>query len=97
MDIIRFEWDDNKNTINKEKHGVSFEEAQTVFYDEDALVIDDPDHSDFEERFIILGMSRKANLLVVCHCLRQSESIIRIISSRKATTHESKQYFEMKG
>lgn len=97
MDIIRFEWDDNKNTINKEKHGVSFEEAQTVFYDEDALVIDDPDHSDFEERFIILGMSRKANLLVVCHCLRQSESIIRIISSRKATTNESKQYFEMKG
>ena len=63
-----------------------------MFYDEDALVIDDPEHSDEEARFIILGFSRNANLLVVCHCYRQSETVIRIISARKATISESKQY-----
>lgn len=87
-----FEWDENKNAINKKKHHVSFEEAQTVFEDENALVIDDPEHSEEEERFIILGFSLKANLLVVCHCYRASESVIRIISARKATTNEAKQY-----
>ena len=84
MNEIKFEWDENKNTINKRKHGISFEEAQTVFRDEEALVIDDPDHSQEEERFIILGFSEKANLLVVCHCYRASDSIIRL-SSRSSS------------
>lgn len=92
MDMIRFEWDENKNNINKQKHGISFDEAQTVFYDEEALVIDDPEHSEEEERFIILGLSNKANLLVVCHCYRASETIIRIISARKATKTETNYY-----
>ena len=92
MSYIRFEWDENKNTINKRKHHIAFEEAQTVFYDEEALVINDIEHSEDEERFIILGMSLRANLLVVCHCLRESETVIRIISARKATTNEAKQY-----
>ena len=70
MDRILFEWDERKNTINKKKHGVSFEEAKTVFYDVDAILIDDPDHSEEEERFLLLGLSRKTNLLIVCHCLR---------------------------
>lgn len=96
MEYLRFEWDENKNIINKAKHKVSFEEAQTVFYDADAVVIDDPDHSETEERFIILGFSVKAKLLVVCHCYRESDSVIRIISARKATTKESRQYNEFK-
>ena len=92
MNEIKFEWDENKNTINKRKHGISFEEAQTVFRDEEALVIDDTDHSQEEERFIILGFSEKANLLVVCHCYRASDSIIRLISARKATRTEQGYY-----
>lgn len=92
--MITFEWDENKNTINKKKHYVAFEEAKTVFYDEEALVIDDPEHSQEEERFIILGLSKKANLLVVCHCYRASETVIRIISARKATKKETKQYYQ---
>lgn len=92
MDILKFEWDSNKNEINKKKHKISFEEAQTVFYDTEALVIDDPEHSQEEERFIILGLSKKANLLVVCHCYRASETVIRIISARKATKNESQYY-----
>jgi len=94
MDELKFEWDENKNTINKAKHKVSFEEAQSVFYDPDALLIDDPDHSIFEERFIILGVSAKSNLLVVCHCYRQSETVIRIISARPATKREAGQYHD---
>lgn len=92
MDSIKFEWDENKNEINKKKHKISFEEAVTVFYDDDALLIDDPEHSEEEERFIILGLSKKANLLVVCHCYRASETVIRIISARKATKNETRQY-----
>ena len=94
MDRIEFEWDENKNEINKRKHQVSFEEARTVFYDEEALVIDDPEHSQEEERFIILGCSQQARLLVVCHCYRASETVIRIISARKATRDETRQYNE---
>lgn len=90
--MLSFEWDETKNQTNQRKHKVSFEEAKTVFYDERALVIDDPEHSVEEERFIILGMSRKANLLVVCHCCRSSEEVIRIISARKATKTESSWY-----
>ncbi len=92
MDDLRFEWDDNKDRINQAKHGISFREAQTVFYDEAALLIDDPEHSEEEERFIILGISRKANLLVVCHCYREADSIIRLISARQATKTETRQY-----
>ena len=94
MEEIKFEWDENKNSINQKKHHISFDEAKSVFYDENALLIDDPEHSEEEERFIILGTSRKANLLVVCHCYRQSETVIRIISARKATKTESKYYYD---
>ena len=94
MDIIKFQWDENKNIINKKKHKISFEEAKTVFYDEEALLISDPEHSEEEERFIIMGQSFKANLLVVCHCYRESETVIRIISARKATRTEASQYYE---
>lgn len=90
--MITFEWDEAKNKINQRKHGISFEEAKSVFYDEEALLRDDPDHSDEEDRFIILGLSSKANLLVVCHCYRAAETVIRIISARKATKTESKFY-----
>lgn len=94
METIKFEWDENKNQINQIKHKISFEEAKTVFYDEEALVIDDPEHSEEEERFIILGFSDKTNLLVVCHCYRESDTVIRLISARRATKTEAKQYYE---
>jgi uncharacterized protein len=89
---IRFEWDSRKAALNMRKHGVSFEEARTVFFDENAKVIDDPDHSESEDRFILLGVSSALRLLLVCHCYRQGESVIRIISARKASPRESKQY-----
>lgn len=94
MNELQFEWDPGKNEINKRKHQISFEEAKTVFYDDSAKIIDDPEHSAEEERFIILGLSKRAKLLVVCHCYRESESVIRIISARKATKIETKQYFD---
>ena len=92
MNMLHFEWDPQKDLTNRKKHGVSFAEASTVFEDVNALVISDPEHSEDEERFIILGFSKKANLLVVCHCYRESDTVIRIISARKATTNESRQY-----
>lgn len=92
MDELRFEWDENKNITNRKKHKISFEEAKTVCYDENALLIDDPDHSEEEERFILLGFSFRAQMLVVCHCYRQAESVIRIISARKATRTEEQAY-----
>lgn len=92
MDTIEFEWDENKDQINRRKHGISFDEAKTVFYDDQALVIDDPEHSEEEDRFIILGLSGRANLLVVCHCYRASDTVIRIISARKATKTERSYY-----
>ena len=94
MNEIRFEWDDNKNVTNQRKHGICFEDAATVFYDEDALVIADEEHSDDEDRFIILGLSIDVRLMVVCHCYRESDSVIRIISARKAEKNEAKQYFD---
>ena len=78
--------------LNKRKHGVSFEEAQTVFYDEYAVEFFDPDHSDREDRLILLGMSFRLRLLVVCHCVREAQSVIRIISARRATRREAEQY-----
>ena len=89
---IRFEWDEDKAALNLKKHKVSFEEAKTVFYDPNALLISDPEHSDEEDRFIIMGISNKSNLLVVCHCYRENEEVIRIISARKADGQEIKQY-----
>jgi uncharacterized DUF497 family protein len=89
---IHFEWDPRKAALNKRKHGVSFEEARTVFFDENAKVIDDPDHSESEDRFVLLGVSSALRLLLVCHCYRQDDSVIRIISARKASPRESKQY-----
>ena len=95
MEILNFEWDENKNEINKKKHKISFEEAATVFYDDNALMIDDPEHSEQEERFILLGQSNRANILVVCHCYRASDTVIRLISARKATKTETKQYYNL--
>ncbi|MCL2464188.1 MAG: BrnT family toxin [Micrococcales bacterium] len=92
MDELRFEWDPDKDSLNRAKHGVSFDEARTVFFDPRALVIDDPDHSQAEERFIILGHSRALRLLVVAHCYRQAGGVIRIISARKATRREAIAY-----
>ena len=93
MNEIRFEWDENKNQINIDKHGVSFEEALTVFYDPDALVKHDEEHSKDEDRFLILGISEALHLLIVCHCYRESNETIRIISARKANKTEAKQYY----
>lgn len=92
MSNIAFEWDEAKASSNKKKHGVSFEEAETVFFDENALIIHDPEHSDDEERFVILGLSEISRILVVIHCYREKDKIIRIISARKATKNESMQY-----
>jgi hypothetical protein len=89
---IRFEWDPKKAASNEKKHGVSFEEARTVFFDQNAKLIDDPDHSDDEDRFVLLGISSTLRVMVVCHCYREQGNLIRIISARKASTHESKQY-----
>jgi uncharacterized DUF497 family protein len=92
MNGLRFEWDEQKNLANIAKHQVSFDEAKAVFSDVNAKVIADPDHSDDEDRFIILGISNKLRLLVVCHCYRENDEVIRIISARKATKNEVKSY-----
>lgn len=89
---IRFEWDPKKAASNEKKHGVSFEEARTVFFDENAKLIDDPDHSEDEERFVLLGLSSSLRVILVCHCYRDEGGVIRIISARKASSHESNQY-----
>ena len=90
---ITFEWDEAKASSNCVKHGVTFREASTAFADPYGRIIDDPDHSDDEERFILIGMSLSARVLTVCHCLRRSRSSIRIISARKATKTEEAQYW----
>jgi len=91
MNSLKFEWDENKNISNQKKHGVSFEEAKTVFSDELGRLIHDPDHSEGEERFILMGISSQHSLLTVCHCERGLDTI-RIISARKADKFECKQY-----
>jgi uncharacterized DUF497 family protein len=90
--MIEFEWDTTKASANKKKHGVSFEEAQSVFYDEFAVQFFDEDNSGAEDRFLLLGFSDEARLLIVCHCELGEGSIIRIISARKATNNESNYY-----
>jgi len=87
-----FVWNNTKNQANKKKHGISFEEAETVFYDKSARLISDPDHSEDEDRFILLGMSAELKLLVVVHVYKEYDEIIRIISARKATKHEQAKY-----
>jgi uncharacterized DUF497 family protein len=94
MKWLSFSWDDRKSALNRKKHGISFEEAQTVFVDENALLICDPDHSIDEDRFILLGLSARLHILVVCHCYREQDDVIRIISARKATLSEQRQYWE---
>jgi uncharacterized DUF497 family protein len=92
MSDIRFEWDENKNAANQKKHKVSFEEAKSVFYDENARLISDPDHSEREDRFILLGLSNRLRMLVVVHTYRKSDEIIRLISAREATKRERRFY-----
>lgn len=91
--IISFEWDGAKSSSNEEKHGVTFEEASTVFYDPFAVLVPDDEHSYDEERFIILGISMKARTLIVCHCYKQTNELIRIISARQATKTEENDYW----
>ena len=91
---MKFEWDKRKNQINRQKHGITFEEAETVFYDDDALLKYDDGHSDDEDRFVLLGMSKLEKILIVCHCYRAGEQVIRIISARRATNRERIQYEE---
>ncbi|MDA3874941.1 MAG: BrnT family toxin [Kiritimatiellae bacterium] len=93
MSDICFEWDERKSKANKQKHKVSFDEAQSVFLDENAIRFFDPDHSKNEDRFLMLGMSFKLRILVVCHCYREDDTIIRIISARKADKREQSTYW----
>lgn len=94
MKEIKFTWDDNKNNINKKKHGLSFEEAKEVFGDENAILFDDPDHSLEEDRFLIIGMIKSAKVCIVSHCYRDDDSTIRLISAREATKNEKRIYQE---
>jgi len=93
MKLLVFEWDKPKENANVKKHGISFEEARASFYDENAIQFFDPDHSDEEDRFILLGLSHKLNTLVVCHCFREEETTVRIISARKADKDETNAYW----
>lgn len=93
MREFKFEWDESKNKKNIKKHKISFEEAQSAFHDEYAIQFYDPDHSEDEDRFLLLGTSFKLNTLVVCHCFRKEEMIVRIISARKADKEETQVYW----
>ena len=92
MPQITFAWDEKKNEENQRKHGISFDEAKTVFVDEHALLTSDPDHSSDEQRFVLLGMSAALRTVVVCHCYRDEDEVIRIFSARKATRKEQNIY-----
>ena len=94
MSDLRFEWDRRKSAANLRKHGISFEEARTVFADERGLLLDDPDHSENEARFVLLGLSWRLRMLVVCHCYRDDGDAIRIISARRANPQERASYTE---
>lgn len=89
--MIRFEWDENKNQANIKKHGISFERAKEVFYDDNALLFDDPEHSAYEDRFLIIGNDESSRTCIVSHCYRDDD-VIRVISARKATTREKQIY-----
>ena len=90
--MIKFEWDTSKASSNQKKHGVTFEEAKSVFYDDFAIQFFDDDNSELEDRFLILGHSNQSRILLICHCEHDSGNLIRIISARKATTKERKLY-----
>lgn len=92
MHPLRFDWDPAKAAANLRKHGISFDEAQTVFLDEHALILVDPDHSGQEERFVLLGLSSVLRVLVVVHCYRDDEAVLRLVSARRATRSERAQY-----
>ena len=92
--FLRFEYDERKSRANERKHDVSFQEGESVFYDPNARLKHDPDHSSEEDRFVLLGLSSKPRMIVVCHCYREDEEVIRIISARKATKEEEMQYQE---
>ncbi len=94
---VKFEWDVQKEKTNLRKHGISFKEAQSVFLDDEALLIHDPDHSEDEDRFVLLGVSHKIRLLLVCHCYRENNQIIRIFSARKADREETRVYLSKRG
>jgi len=91
---LSFDWDDKKAILNQKKHRISFSEARTAFADENALLIYDPDHSDEEDRFVLMGLSLKLRIVVVSHGYRKAENVIRIISARKATRREEGQYWQ---
>ncbi|MEM9008468.1 MAG: BrnT family toxin [Cyanobacteria bacterium P01_F01_bin.86] len=95
MGEVRFEWDPQKAESNRKKHGISFEEAKTAFYDDNARLIHDPEHSQDEDRYILLGLSQILRLLIVCHVYRENDEVIRIISARPATKAEYRQYEEL--
>jgi uncharacterized DUF497 family protein len=93
MHEFRFEWDSAKERANLKKHGIAFDEARTVFSDENAVQFFDPDHSEEEDRFILLGMSAKLRVIIVCHCFRESETVVRVFSARKADKNEEREYW----
>jgi uncharacterized DUF497 family protein len=92
MSEVRFEWDERKNRDNQRKHGISFEEAKSVFFDLQAIEFYEDEYDQQEDRFLLLGVSAKVRILMVCHCLRQAGDLIRIISARKATKNEQREY-----
>jgi len=92
MSDLRFEWDEKKNQANQRKHGVSFGEAATVFYDPQAVEFYDDEHAEWENRFLLLGVSAKLRILMVCYCIREQGDVLRIISARKATRNEQRDY-----
>lgn len=93
MDELQFEWDSRKDRANQKKHGVSLKEASTAFYDEHAVQFFDPDHSEDEDRFLLLGLSFRLRMLIVCHCFREDQLVVRIISARKADQEEEREYW----
>ena len=93
MACLSFEWDERKNRVNRRKHGVSFEEAQSAFLDENAKVFFDPNHSDDEDRFLLLGVGFSLRVLVIAHCYRRGDAVVRIISARKADKREQDDYW----
>jgi len=93
MDRLEFEWNTRKDKANVRKYGVSFAEAKTAFFDENAIQFFDPDNSEDEDRFLLLGVSYKLNTLVICHCFKEKETVIRIVSARKADKDEEEAYW----
>jgi uncharacterized protein len=91
--MISVSWDDRKNEVNKKKHGISFDETKTVFFDENAVRYFDPDHSDDEDRYLMVGVSQQLRIIIVSHCFRKNDSVIRVFSARKATKSEEDVYW----